>query len=717
MRTQICHSTIALALVGLSFPAALFAGTATVDVTNEIAGKTPTYIGFNYGHYMPGSNVSAWVERSKVNCFRVWASPSYYEPSDDLDPWGDGVSDATGFENRKAALRNDPLSLAYINWDKFNHYFENSTQSGGVNRAKLNYSLGELRRMGITPLLCISREGWTNDTDWASKWEHWQYYYALAFHLARNYDVTLYETFNEPDCNDCTVEQLTYTRWMRYAGDAIRSATADVNRLYGKNLSAVVMAPTLTHSADSRGNYHMDADPDSDPRDDVYGWGQRTLQFLRTDYRGNSTNYDTFNIYSTHKYGCTGSQFYSELGMLDSKMKSYTPTGVALPVFYTEFNRYSSTDWDVNHTGETLNTPSVFTELGLIYAKSMLRGVHGMIAFKYSNTDRPNYGPMPTGFHYTENDGNYDTGGAKKGVEVVRFMAKGFANARNRYKTTTSGSGYNAYTSYDPARNCYYVLAVNSSASESCSATYTMSGLGIYTDTVMSVEEVSAAHQGEVVSLPKMTSTRTFTLTQPKESVWLITIPKGPVLTESKITPVEDAQVQGGAYANSNYGSHTVMRVKRGSTEDVNRASYLKFSLSGVPAGVQVKRAILRVYGYNPMDTAYFQFHTYGINSDSWAESTITWNTAPNLHPTASKITDVGNSAFPLGHLTADSTAQIQRVEVTDFINKQLAGDRSATFALVRELRFGDDTADADRHALLNTREATSNRPYLELWW
>jgi hypothetical protein len=231
------------------------------------------------------------------------------------------------------------------------------------------------------------------------------------------------------------------------------------------------------------------------------------------------------------------------------------------------------------------------------------------------------------------------------------------------------------------------------------------------------VEELSAAHQGEVTQLPSVPSTKEFTLTQPPESVWLLTVPKGPVLTVSKITPVADAQVQGGASANLNFGAETAMRVKRGSTQDVNRVSYLKFSLSGVPAGTKVKRAILRVYGYNPMDSANLTFHTYGLDTDSWSEGTLTWNTAPNLSPTASKITGVGTSAFPLGTLSVDATAQIQRVEVTDFVNRQLALDGNATFALARELRFGSDTGDDSRHALLNTREATANLPYLELWW
>jgi hypothetical protein len=710
---------LGIALSSLLLAPTVEAATARVDVTTEVVGQTPRYVGFNYGHYLPGGNTSAWVARSGVNLFRVWASPSYYEPTDDLAPWGDGVTDLNSFNSRKSSLRANPESTTYINWPVFNDRFENFVQTG-VNKSKLNYMLGELRRMNVTVLAVISREGWSGAGTWADKWEHWQHYYAVAYHLAKNYNVELYETYNEPDCGDCTMTQSEYVDWLRFASDAIRSAVADVNARHGKSLTAKIMAPTVTHSADSRGPYHMDADPDADSRDDYTGWGQKAMQALRKDYSGASIGYDLFDIYSTHKYGMDGSAYYDELAMLDTKMRAYSPTGAALPVFYTEFNRYSTSGFeDPALVNVNLNTPYVFTDLALIFAKTMLKGVYGMDAFKFSNTVSPTYGPQKTGFHYVWDTAPYDIGGARKGAEVVRLFAKGFKDQRSRYKTTVTASagGYNAYTSFDPATNNYYVLAINSSSTESFAATFNVSTLGISAGTAIFVEEISAAHQGEVSQLPSVPSTKEVTLTQPPESVWLVTIPKGPVLTVSKITPVADTQVQGGASANLNFGAETAMRVKRGSTQDVNRVSYLKFSLNGVPAGTKVKRAILRVYGYNPMDTENLTFHTYGLDTDNWSEGTLTWNTAPNLSPSASKVTGVGTSAWPLGTLTVDATARIQRVEVTDFVNRQLALDGNATFTLAREMRYAGDTSDEGRHAILNTREATANLPYLELWW
>src|ERR1044072_7360574 len=99
------------------------AGTATVTVSPTQVGKSLQYTGYNQGHYLPGSNTSAWVDYSGVNAFRVWATSSDYEirhgseaNRDDLAPWGDGVTDLASFNARKPALRADPLNQAYIDW-------------------------------------------------------------------------------------------------------------------------------------------------------------------------------------------------------------------------------------------------------------------------------------------------------------------------------------------------------------------------------------------------------------------------------------------------------------------------------------------------------------------------------------------------------------------------------------------------------------------------
>src|SRR3954454_15806801 len=73
----------------------------TVTASATLAGKTPEIVGYNSGHFMPGSNTADWWRYSNVNGARVWPTPTVVEPSDDLSPWGDGVSSQTTFVARR----------------------------------------------------------------------------------------------------------------------------------------------------------------------------------------------------------------------------------------------------------------------------------------------------------------------------------------------------------------------------------------------------------------------------------------------------------------------------------------------------------------------------------------------------------------------------------------------------------------------------------------
>src|ERR671936_11873 len=87
-----------------------------VTVSASVVGRTPEIVGYNSGHFMPGSNTTDWWRYSGVNGARVWPTPTIVEASDDLAPWGDGVTSQSTFTARRDALRANPLSTSYINW-------------------------------------------------------------------------------------------------------------------------------------------------------------------------------------------------------------------------------------------------------------------------------------------------------------------------------------------------------------------------------------------------------------------------------------------------------------------------------------------------------------------------------------------------------------------------------------------------------------------------
>src|SRR5262245_16089750 len=119
----------AFAAIALFFAAG--ANAVTVSISNTRSGSTPEIVGYNSGHFMPGSNTADWWRYSGVNGARVWSTPTTVEASDDLSPWGDSVSSQATFVTRRSDLRsgNNPLSSTYINWSYFNSRYANNPTS------------------------------------------------------------------------------------------------------------------------------------------------------------------------------------------------------------------------------------------------------------------------------------------------------------------------------------------------------------------------------------------------------------------------------------------------------------------------------------------------------------------------------------------------------------------------------------------------------------
>jgi hypothetical protein len=153
-----------------------------VEVTAALSGSTPEIVGYNSGHFMPGSNTADWWRYSGVNGARVWPTPSVVEGNDDNGIWGDGVTSEASFMARRRQLRDHPLNTAFINWPYFENRYQNVPTSG-ANIINLNYAFGQLRALGVDSLVEINRTtgGYPWDTagtaaGWADRWEHWQHF-------------------------------------------------------------------------------------------------------------------------------------------------------------------------------------------------------------------------------------------------------------------------------------------------------------------------------------------------------------------------------------------------------------------------------------------------------------------------------------------------------------------------------------------------------------
>jgi hypothetical protein len=155
-----------------------------------------------------------------------------------------------------------------------------------------------------------------------------------------------------------------------------------------------------------------------------------------------------------------------------------------------------------------------------------------------------------------------------------------------------------------------------------------------------------------------------------------------------------DAYVRDGASAGSNYGTATVLNVKKTATSGNNRRSYLRFPLTNV--GADVTQATLRVYGSRPAYSADIWTAANAVSSNSWSETGINWNNKPAMGARQGNV------------VSLVSTPQYYEFDVTAFVRSQrAAGVASASFAL--EMGMATD-AGPD---VFNSREAAANPPQL----
>ncbi len=73
----------------------------------ESMGRTMRYVGYNQGYFMPGSNVSAWLEYSRVNAVRLWMPLDFLVPETAVDA-ASRPENLEAFELLKKQLRHNP---------------------------------------------------------------------------------------------------------------------------------------------------------------------------------------------------------------------------------------------------------------------------------------------------------------------------------------------------------------------------------------------------------------------------------------------------------------------------------------------------------------------------------------------------------------------------------------------------------------------------------
>ena len=150
-----------------------------------------------------------------------------------------------------------------------------------------------------------------------------------------------------------------------------------------------------------------------------------------------------------------------------------------------------------------------------------------------------------------------------------------------------------------------------------------------------------------------------------------------------ELTPTDDSFVWGGA-ANANFGTSTVLEVDL-TDQGFESQSYLKFDVSGLAGEVQA--AWLRLYVDNPSVSG---GSIHSITDLGWSESTITWNSRPQIDGT--KLSTLA-TVFGSEWIAFD-------------VGQAISGDGTYSFAI---------NSTSTNGVSFSSKETPTNQPVLEI--
>lgn len=288
------------------------------------------------------------------------------------------------------------------------------------------------------------------------------------------------------------------------------------------------------------------------------------------------------------------------------------------------------------------------------------------------------------------------------------MFAEGFANAQDLYRTdiTRKDLHYQAYTTYNPANNRYYLWSVQVNEEADYRLEFDLGALDVMPGAQVQVKEVSMGRSGEITHQATLGADKTITFVQPRSSVCLISVPRNRVLTVSNYQALSDAYVRQGAFSAANFGDAPTLRVARSDNNSNNCMSFITFKVDK-SAKDGCNKASLRVYGQRLSDHDYdepFVVRVYGLVDDQWGEMDITAANAPAIHRTVSAVRNgvISVESPPVGHLTFTKDAGFSEIDVTYFLKDHQ--DEVVTFLLIRELRWPGENTDFSS-ALMTSRE------------
>jgi PKD repeat protein len=132
---------------------------------------------------------------------------------------------------------------------------------------------------------------------------------------------------------------------------------------------------------------------------------------------------------------------------------------------------------------------------------------------------------------------------------------------------------------------------------------------------------------------------------------------------------VADAYVRGDSYADANFGDDDELIIKGAGSDFYTRRAYLQFDLTRFAASSADSAIFTVEVNYHQTPGVSVPLKLYSVASDSWNESTLTWNNEPGPGALLGTInvSDVGPVSFDL----------------TSYVSAELTGDKTVSLVLL----------------------------------
>jgi hypothetical protein len=190
------------------------------------------------------------------------------------------------------------------------------------------------------------------------------------------------------------------------------------------------------------------------------------------------------------------------------------------------------------------------------------------------------------------------------------------------------------------------------------------------------------------------------------------TLKVGRLAPTDNLYPTDDTELAEESPDNS--GSGTTRIGARTHDNGLNHRSYIKFDLSGLPAGTVIYDAVLRLYEYSSAAenriAGVSDHEVKRVSNDAWAENTLTWNTANSTYPMDGYVNSGDNSRSTI---ITEGTYQYKYMDVTAYVKASLDNnDPLISLALKAQVENYDNVY---RWGYYDTKEYATQADWPEL--